>query len=206
MKRVMIETYPRSGHHFLIHKILYPICNNPLNYCECYDHCNTVPCPDNRRIQKSHDFLLKDPILENFKYLIQYRHPYESIVSFFKLMETENNVNYQYDRKGWNDFLNNKIDYWLAFMDKWAGSQSLFNNDVMHVQYSQLINDLEETVTKITHFIEIDDYDKSKLQEINPRKLTNTRNFEYFKLRDIWKVDRRCKEAIKRLQIEKVTI
>lgn len=157
--RVFIVSFPRSGHHALM-GFLNKVSDLCDDYCEFYN-CTThngkaIECPKRRfnwrlkgnhcgagrRITKSHDFDLSVPIRDDWRYVVQYRHPLMAVQSWYELESRNNNVNRsRFIRKG--------VSFWCDFIEKWVlSTQSLEN--VRSVEYQSL--DDAETIRDIVEF------------------------------------------------------
>ena len=107
MKKILCITIPRSGHCLLLNLLLkyfsgnmkYPeiqglntpiMCKETLSagdlhYCEYYNHCRKIPCIDpHTNFQKNHDYDLSLENNPNYNYIIQFRHPVEVFISWYK--------------------------------------------------------------------------------------------------------------------------
>ncbi len=80
---------------------------------------------DSANYIKDHDFLLEVPIEPTNLYLVQYRHPLESLVSYFEfnvhhniVVDTEDNF---------YDFVSKEIIFWKNFVGKWCLSNDNMN-------------------------------------------------------------------------------
>ena len=167
-----VVCFPRSGHHALI-GFLSRISNISEHYCEFY-HCtrhngDVIECPEMRkiwerkhfrcaagnRILKNHDFNLKLPYSSKDRFIVQYRHPFYSIRSWYEL-----------DQKNgrpvglWPDFLRDKMLFWISFMKKWVVRHGAESN-VLLVSYDSLAE--RETIGRITEFSGFDNCDVNKL-------------------------------------------
>ena len=106
---------------------------------------------------KEHDFGLLNgkkgiPILSGTQYLIQYRHPLESLVSYFEF-----NVKHGLltdDREAWTNFLPKHLDYWKTFATKWFGSNQKNCDRPFHiVRYSDLYSNTFSTMKGVIVFL-----------------------------------------------------
>lgn len=155
-----IVSYPRSGHHAMI-GFLSRISNLDEDYCEYYKcekhNGQAIPCPKSKmhwrmkkgccgagkRLLKNHDFDLKLPYNKTDKYIIQYRHPLLSIQSWYELESKKNN----YD---WGTFFNEKLGFWVAFIEKWVLAHQNSQNVLLvpHLSLKQA-----STIEKIIRFV-----------------------------------------------------
>lgn len=128
LKNIQCITFPRSG-HYLLERALHKYFGNKFHYCEFYSHCRHTPCTDPlTNFQKNHDFGLKLPITDSDKYIIQYRNPIASIISWYRMHvwylqnpETASKSLVKKDCKDeWLRFLNEQIEYWRGFVHKWV--------------------------------------------------------------------------------------
>jgi hypothetical protein len=110
--------YPRSGHHLLVN-ILVRYFDDKLKYCEYYsdeEHRLDV-CPETN-YQKNHDFRLTTPILQNLKYVVQIREPFEAITSHYELEVNLGKIDpLKFDKK---EYLTRKFKYFSEFCQKWV--------------------------------------------------------------------------------------
>ena len=146
---VYIVSFPRSGHHALI-GFLNKVSNFASNYCEYYSctlhNGEAIPCPyagkntrlkrlkcgAGRRFLKNHDFNLSLPITPQSKYIVQYRHPFLSALSWYE-METAKNK----DLPPWEIFFDQKLRLWQSFIEKWVVRYG-DNRNVILVPYESL--------------------------------------------------------------------
>lgn len=129
---VFVVSFPRSGHHALV-GFMNKVSDFADNYCEFYSctkhNGQTIECPFknvNSRLKKlgcgagkgylkNHDFGLKLPYKKGCKYVVQYRHPFLSIKSWYE-MESDK----QKDMPEWSQFFDEKINFWIGFIEKWV--------------------------------------------------------------------------------------
>jgi len=193
--------YPRSGHQLLANLLLkyysrdleYPNTDDinvftkgindtvleagAFNYCEFYGHCNRVPCTDPRtNFQKNHDLELNLAKDKSNRYIIQYRHPVEAVVSFYKaniLRKERFGQGSEDSWQGWFDFIEDsnfkrkigfwrripyrsipgRILYWKLFVKKWIGAQKVPN--VYYLSYADLINNPVGKLKEVISFINL---------------------------------------------------
>ena len=146
---VFLVTYPRSGHHALMYFLSALSKSIASDYCEyykCKGHDNTpISCPKEglharekgfvcgagRRILKNHDFGLDLPVRQDWKYIVQYRHPIYSIESWYKL-ERRNGRDMDF-----LDFFEEKLDFWKKFIERWVIGSAAREN-VLLMPYEKL--------------------------------------------------------------------
>jgi hypothetical protein len=153
MDRYIFATFPRSGHN-LLYQLLKHVLKGDFSYCEFYTHCQKIPCSNDAQFQKNHDFDLDLPIEKNVKYIVQYRHPYESIASFYNFDLDHGKIEND-DISNWQSFLNQNLDYYMKFMHKWATNKE--PNQFLHVTYSDLISSTQSTLWRVIKFAEKDE-------------------------------------------------
>jgi hypothetical protein len=137
-------TFPRSGHH-LLEKLLRNYWEDDFRYCEYYTHCRRTPCRDrDTNWQKNHEFDLKLARTPDRFYVVQYRHPFEAISSWYQwelnsgfLAEKNGELKswlqrlFHFwpklalmfepdDRVRWERFLDEKLGFWRQFVEKWV--------------------------------------------------------------------------------------
>lgn len=159
--RVFVVSYPRSGHHALI-GFLNRVTDVADNYCEFYScerhdgkeiECSKKNiswkfknncCGAERNILKNHDFDLKLPYRSEDKFIIQYRHPFLSIKSWYEMELAKGNP-----LDPWPKFFDKKLKFWIAFVKKWVvelGGQP----NVLAVTYNSLKD--REVILQIAEF------------------------------------------------------
>ncbi|MBW2046214.1 MAG: hypothetical protein JRI96_15265 [Deltaproteobacteria bacterium] len=171
MKKIQCITFPRSGHHLLVNclaryfgeDLLFDsrsiesgkdrshFSAGELVYCEYYHHCGQTPCADPKtNFQKNHDFGLK---LENnlsYNYIIQYRHPIESIVSYYKF-QTEYSHTIENNKQNWMSFFKKSMVYWAGFTHKWIIKNK--NPQTYYLLYFDLVNNPGVKLKEVIGFI-----------------------------------------------------
>ncbi|MBW3019667.1 sulfotransferase [Candidatus Woesearchaeota archaeon] len=175
MKKTIIVTFPRSGHHLLMNLLFKYYSKNPnlsnlgiieckkiikagnLSYCEYYQHCskrfNTLtPCPDNPSIQKYHDNMgpnlnKKVKSLDENNIITQYRDAIPTIISFYNMWLGRSTKD---NKDYWEQWLIKYVRLWKNWTKRWV-----FNNsDYLKIDYNDLINNTESTLEKIINNIE----------------------------------------------------
>ena len=159
MRLNYIVSFPRSGHHGLM-GFLDKICGAGSHYCEFYT-CKSydgtpIACPksDNKWQEKKflceagktnlkcHDFNLQLPYTPENKYLVQIRHPFLSIESWYE-MELRKNI----ELPTWPEFLASKLEFWINFVQKWIVDLG-DNKNVYVLRYNEIsqLNTLQSVV------------------------------------------------------------
>lgn len=202
MHKVQGISLPRSGHHLLV-SCLKNYFEDELGYCSNLFRMDQFSEPETT-FQKNHDFHLDLPIDPNLRYLIQYRHPLESLVSWYK-WEVDHGIraemNYGlrpfinrrvpiwnlYTRRNtltrWNTFLEARIPFWINFISKWI--IDIDHPSVCYVDYSDFIRDPFNTLSRVIVFFKPEDsVDKVRLLEIiskqDIRPKSNIKEFKYY--------------------------
>ncbi len=105
-KKILNVAFPRSGHH-LLEQCLRLYFRDQFHYCHFDHHCKQIPCTDPKtNFQKHHDyklFLVNNP---STNYIIQYRHPIESLISLYNLSKQLGKITENDTKKDWFTFLN----------------------------------------------------------------------------------------------------
>ena len=161
--------FPRSGHRFL-RNILSAYFGKEFKFRE--NHQKTGYSFEEANYIKDHDFGIRNnnigiQMLPKYRYLIQYRHPLESLVSYFEFFVKHERVTD--DRESWNLFFPQQLDYWKRFVDKWLisvpGDMSLSMHSVV---YSKLYGDTYSSVEQVINFL------TNNQSPINTKRLNNT--------------------------------
>lgn len=190
--RVFVVSYPRSGHHALI-GFLNRISDVADNYCEFYS-CERhdgqkIECSKNntswkfknnccgagKNILKNHDFDLKLPYRSEDKFIIQYRHPFLSIKSWYEMELGKGN-----QIEPWSKFFDKKLKFWKSFVQKWVLDQGSQPN-VLAVTYDSLKD--RDVILQIAEFSGADI--KSNIDNFKPNFKDKSRaidsDIEFFK-------------------------
>ena len=152
-----LVTFPRAGQHLVVGS-LFSYFDIPLaKYCEFYSCCLKFPCSrPNIFLHKSHDFeLLKEqrlpqvtiPIHNKHKYIVGIRHPYDCLLSWYKLEVTE----YHTRNEGrFLRYLDDRMNYWKRFVDKWVLTRA---TNIHVFRYSSLVNNFVPEISSIIKFL-----------------------------------------------------
>ena len=202
MHKVQAVSVPRSGHHLLVN-CLKDYFGDKLGYCG--NVFRTDPFSNSEiTFQKNHDFSLDLPVEPGLKYLVQYRHPLESLISWYRWVvrngiQAEMNYGWRplinkkapfwslYTRRNtqtrWHAFLEKRIPWWTKFISKWI--IDIDHPSVCHVDYAGFIRDPFNTLSQVLIFFEpVEDLDKKRLLEIiakhDIRPKSNIKEFEYY--------------------------
>lgn len=167
-----VVCFPRSGHHAMI-GFLDRISDFSEHYCEYYTctrhNGDKIECPASalnaklkrlkcaagNRILKNHDFDLNLPYTLKDSFIVQYRHPFYSIMSWYELEREKGRP-----VKPWPGFLREKLDYWKSFMNKWVIEHGAESN-VLLVPYESLAE--REMLVRIAEFSGFTNCDLNKL-------------------------------------------
>lgn len=199
MNKTLFITYPRSGHTFLIRKVLLPYFENKKVYCEYYSCCKTFPCIKMKNLMKNHDFNLDLPKLKNINYVLQVRHPYLSIQSWF-----DHQVHYskiKSSKRVWNKFLEEKLDFWDKFINK-----NLPLSDKV-LTYDELTENLDLILKNLLISIQAtDSLDTKKIKYL----LDNNKKFsqrdpsihKFFNTKDIIEIENRFRDKFDVLNLK----
>jgi hypothetical protein len=182
LKKIQNVSFPRSG-HALLRRCLQLYFGNRLRYCQYYKTCKKVPCKNPQtNYQKNHDFDLKLENNPRYNFLIQYRHPLESIISFYKF-DLYHGFIKKDSKKAWELACKNKIDYWKKFVKKWVINNK--NPNTLFIQYNKMIDHPEEKIKDaILYLAPGENIDGKKVKEIvremNIKKRVYIKDFKYY--------------------------
>ncbi|AXI46917.1 hypothetical protein C1J03_13325 [Sulfitobacter sp. SK012] len=118
---------------------------------------------------KDHDFdLMKGntgiPITPAAQYLVQYRHPLESVQSFFEFQVHHKQL--QDTREHWQMFLPKALEYWKGFVFKWCLDPNLPSSCRVHaLSYGNLYTNPHKSVADVIDFL------TAGREEIDTKKL-----------------------------------
>ena len=181
---VIVVSFPRSGHHALI-GFLSRVSDFSSNYCEFYScerhngesiEClqKHVPwrlkkngCSAGNGFIKNHDFDLEVPYTRRVRYVVQYRHPFHSIQSWYEMERDKGKA-----VGDWPTFFAAKLRFWEAFMQKWVIDHGARAN-VYCLPYETLTTwDKIESVAKFAGAT-IDDRKKPPQPNYKPSRVFN---------------------------------
>lgn len=202
MQKIQGVSFPRSGHHLLTHCLTQYFANE-FGYCSDVFRDQQFQNPQ-ITYQKNHDFDLNLPITPGMKYLVQYRHPLESLVSWYR-WEVNNGIqaerNYGWrplmnnyvplwnlythrdTRKRWTIFLKKRLPFWSKFVEKWFLNSN--QSSLCYVNYSDLVQDSFTTISRVILFFDSEtDLNTEKLHKIisenNIHPRNDIKNFKFF--------------------------
>jgi hypothetical protein len=165
--------FPRSGHRFL-REILSHYFGPELVFYESHQDAIVAADSAQRRLErvnyvKTHDFslegraVLRDSFPGRRRYLVQIRHPLESIASYYEFWLRSHAVIFD-NRLTWWIFLYAKLQYWKAFFDLWLRD---LQTDQLLVEYDALYRNPETTAVRVIRFLtEADEVDESRLSNV----------------------------------------
>jgi len=150
--------YPRSGHRFL-RNILKDYFKEDLKFRANYwsTQRSTGSYIQEANYIKDHDLQLRNnkigiPIQENSRYLVQYRHPLGSLMSYFEFTVKRGTT--KDDPESWDRFIEFNINYWKRFIDKWCLSVPDYAAPHMHrVAYEDLYANTSSVAAGVVKFL-----------------------------------------------------
>lgn len=151
--------FPRSGHRFL-RNILSSYFGEELKLR--LEHSEEGYAKEDANYIKDHDVALRKnksgiPVLEGGRYLIQYRHPLESLVSFYEFQVKHGRR--EDCRQSWEQSLEINLNYWKRFIEKWCLSDIEKATNVYKVEYRTLCDDTFSTALCAIQFLTGNDRD-----------------------------------------------
>lgn len=220
---VLNACFPRSGHRF--HRnMLQSYFGESFKFHESHSKVG-VPIYDANYI-KNHDFGLvnfktKELSLDSSKkYVVQYRHPLASLVSYFEFQVKHGNL--EDTQKDWDVFFSKNILYWKAFVKKWIIDISI-KEHIFFISYENLVSSTEEVMLCLIKFLsDTDEVDEPRLRKsvqqfkgniIRYRedekigrqvKARNINNFKYFSYSEFFRIEEDLwEEYLRPLSIER---
>lgn len=182
MTKNYIVSYPRSGHHGLM-GFLDRTCDLGKDYCEFYtcksydgsdiDCCmagkswqeKSFNCHGGKKNIKCHDFDLGLPFDNESRYLVQIRHPFLSIQSWYQMESGKNKV-----LPPWEEFFEQKLDFWTRFVNKWIVDLGEKSN-VHILRYNDIGQ--KESLKEVAYFLGYGDVfslDSLPIDYFNPKR------------------------------------
>jgi len=158
--KVINPCFPRSGHRLLKNMLMEYFGDELLFHSKMvqrntFDQSNYIKNHDNELLNSLKTGI---EINDSWKYVVQFRHPIMSIVSYFEFhIRTRTHLNNQQE---FLSFLNSRINYWKRFIQKWTLTQPNF----ILIPYEQLIEDPLTKIGEVVRFMtESERIDMSKL-------------------------------------------
>lgn len=178
---VINVSFPRSGHRFL-RELCLAYFSDEMRFFNSYSQNTDTDVhlqgkgKSTENYIKTHDFDLQgfDVLKEQFplrrKYIVQVRHPLESIASYYEFALKTKEV--KQDTEGsWLIFFKEKLDYWKRFCETWLGEESA---TVLLVTYERLYHCTELELSKVVQFITCDQrIDQERLSLLSEQKSFN---------------------------------
>ncbi|REL30182.1 sulfotransferase domain-containing protein [Thalassotalea euphylliae] len=182
VSNLYIVSYPRSGHHAMI-GFLNNITDFSNHYCEFYTctrhNGEAIDCKQSKlshrfkrhncgagnKYLKNHDFDLKLPFKSHHKYIVQYRHPFYSIESWYEMESGKGKKT-----GDWAAFFNEKLGFWQKFMHKWVVKHGVKDNVIL-VNYDELAS--RDKIISIAEFADCDL--KGNIENFRPNFKKQTR-------------------------------
>jgi len=152
--RTINPCYPRSGHRFL-RNLCHFYFGHRLKFGSV--HIDTKETVAAANYVKDHDFGLRlggagIPIVQNARYLVQYRHPLETAQSYFDFNVFHGQL--EDSRKQWEHFLPGHLEYWKNFVNKWClDRERLFVHRVRAVDYGTLHEKPKAVLSDVIAFL-----------------------------------------------------
>ena len=143
---IINASYPRSGNTFLNNIVSNYFLDDFVLFKQ---HSNEIISSNNQHTiadvnyVKTHDFELKgraqfiDSFSSPVKFLIQIRHPLESISSYYEFALHHGDIDTD-SISNWNSFLFHRLEYWKSFCDRWT--TGFENDEYLVVKYEDLYN------------------------------------------------------------------
>jgi len=120
----------------------------PLQYCEYYHHCRSIPCVDPRvNLMKFHDRSRRQPSEELAHIIVQVRNPLLSIRSFYAFQHKRA----PRDCDDFLEMLRPELAYWSGFVEKWVLTP---HPSRLVIRYDDLILDPSVTLARAIRFLQ----------------------------------------------------
>jgi hypothetical protein len=204
-------SFPRSGHAIAYH-LGRRYFGDAFVYCDAngtrFCGCGQVPCSNPARVfAKNHDFGLRRspgvPVLENERYLVQYRNPVHSICSHYQLY-LRNHPD-EHTVPGWRKFALRDIFYWNHFIDKWVLDYPGTAIAPLYCVYEELMSRPRDVAREILSFMSALPLEESRFEqvlaslEIVPRN--SLEEFQFYDPGFFDELERRAEQRLAGLQL-----
>ena len=206
LEKIQNVSFPRSG-HALLRRCLQLYFGSEFRFCGYHGGCRKSPCINPQtNYQKIHDFNLKLEINPKLTYLIQYRHPVESLISLYK-MYVRIGVIKEDTKENWLHFCNKNIIYWKGFIKKWVIENK--NPNVVFVPFTELLNNSKDALRKaiktMTPGTEIDETKVHNIiQTLNITDRGSIKDFKYYDFNFFKEMEDRAKPELKAIHMRRI--
>jgi len=158
-------TFPRSGNGFLLRGLNHYF-KSEMRVGSEHKGSGHFSLEESNFI-KHHDFgLMKNEegleVDANLRYVVQYRHPLPSLVSFYEF--TCKNHSIDDSLTTWDNFLISQLDYWKKFMHKWT----VLGSNALKIEYDDLNENTQQVIKRVIQFMTRDEL----VNEIDLRNAT----------------------------------
>ena len=209
-------SFPRSGHRYL-REILARYFGPEFVFYESHQQSIVSADPAKCGLEdvnfiKTHDFdieghdVLRDKFPRSRRFLVQIRHPLESIASYYEF-SLKHDARFSDNRIAWTVFLRTKLEYWKSFYGVWLRTGT---KDQMVVEYNNLCARPMDTTAAVIRFLTLtDDVDQPLLEAAIKNQefrryvggpasrqpvRRDIRDFKYFRRRRFEGIERRLAE------------
>lgn len=184
MRKVENICFPRSGHR-LFQRLLKAYFGDELKNGTIYGPNKKFFQTHNVNYLKNHDLRLDTMPNKSIRYLIQIRHPIESLVSWYRL--EHKNIMAQ---GTWNKFSKTKSEFWVKFCNKWIIKD--MKAERLIVDYADVISKPRTVLIDAIEFMSDDgSVDMDRVDDVLASHVVKRQNsikdFEYY---DLAKFDR----------------
>lgn len=204
--KTLCISFPRTAHQ-LLHRCLETYFREALVYCEFYSHCGQIPCINPRNnFQKFHDLNLNLYNNLSYNFIIQYRHPIESIISWYKLdLESGKSSVNEDNKREWIQFFNNKIVFWQRFVKKWIIENT--NPFTYYLNYRNFISEPKTKLQEVIKFMcpttKIDIDLVSLIVAQNDIRIRGSiKDFKYYDMEFFKEIEKKCAFELALLNLE----
>ncbi len=149
IRRTVVATFPRSGHHLLERLVrgCYPA--GAVSYCDVHQEPGRrlSACPATN-LQKTHDLENDEPVSAAYQHLVQVRYPLESLASWYTMAVKANELPDTIE--AWRGYAQMTSIMWLRFWKKWVLGPVPKR---MIVEYAALMDDPAGTMRRVVDFL-----------------------------------------------------
>jgi len=206
LKKIQNVSFPRSG-HALLRRCLQLYFKDKFYFCEFYGGCHESPCTNPQtNYQKNHDFGLRLENNPSFNYIIQYRHPLESLVSLYKLYFNIGVIK-EDTKESWIKFCKTNILYWKKFIKKWVIENK--NSHAIIIPFNDLLSNTEEILKQTIAYMDPGDEINEKrikdvIKELNISRRTSIEDFKYYDIKFFKEIEESVKDELKKINLKMI--
>lgn len=186
LPRSQLISFPRSGSTVLTNILT-------VNFNLPFIGFDEVTNNGKAKFARSHNVKLK--IHDKVKYIVMYRHPVQSISSFYW------KTHKKFDKIQWEDFVEGWVNRWLAFTKYWIIKSKLLSN-IFYIYYDSLVRNTTVLFSSLSHFLLDTKINWVGTEQIESRHRLSTKLNNKFNEKILDNLEKRCSFRLEELGLK----